>query len=126
MRLSAARPRRQNSHRADADKRCEPYLKWIRTRRCYLTGRFHHACSGKVRACHVGHAGDKGIGTKVSDKHVIPMCDGAHEEQHRIGWSSFEALHRFNAVQVAGALWSSWIKDTTMGRIWQQRRAEGL
>ena len=116
------RARVQNSHKADAEKRCEPYLKWLRGRSCYLDGRWQHECRGKVRACHVDHAGDKGMGTKVSDKHAIPMCDGAHEEQHRIGWTSFESLYRFNAVQVAAELFRHWRTQTSMGRLWDSRQ----
>jgi len=67
-------------------------------------------CSGKVRACHVDYAGDKGIGTKVADEHAVPMCDGHHGQQHAWGWKSFEANYRINpsTLEAAAAYWRAW------------------
>lgn len=65
-------------------------------------------CSGKVRACHVDHAGGKGLGTKVADKHSLPMCDGHHAEQHRIGWRPFERKYKLDAVVMASLFWRHW------------------
>ncbi len=102
------RPRQRNSHRADAIKRCPSFLKWLRTRDCALVGTSGHECRGKVRACHVDYAGDKGVATKVSDRFAVPMCDGAHEEQHRIGWSLFERKHLFDALSLSRIFWQAW------------------
>ena len=67
-------------------------------------------CSGKVRACHVDYAGDKGMSTKVHDKHAVPMCDGHHTSQHAWGWDSFEANYKIvpNALEAAAAYWRAW------------------
>lgn len=112
------RPRRRNAGRI-AEKSAPGYLKWLRGRDCHLAGKGGHACSGQVRACHVDHAGDKGVGTKVSDRFAMPMCDGAHGEQHRIGWRSFEQAHGLDAIAVASAFWSAW-----PGRVaWERERA---
>lgn len=118
---SSARPRRQNSRRADAVKRCAPFLQWIRGRACALADNRDHECRGSVRACHVDHGGDKGMGTKASDKFAIPMCDGAHEEQHRIGWAPFEARWKFHALDLAYTLWRHWLDTTPMGAKWKAR-----
>lgn len=98
-------PRHRNAGRP-AEKTAPSYLQWLRGRACHLADR--GGCAGKVRACHVDHAGGKGIGTKVADRHAIPMCDGHHGEQHRIGWTSFEARYRLDAVSVAAAFWRLW------------------
>lgn len=115
------RPRLQNSHRADGFKRCEPFLKWLRGRPCRLehTGE----CSGKIRACHVDYAGDKGMGTKVSDHFSIPMCDHHHDLQHRLGWASFEKSYRFNALSESIHFWETWLNYTSMGVEWRARRS---
>jgi hypothetical protein len=117
---SLSRPRRQNSHRGDLERRCEPFLKYLRGRACALTTKRDHVCTGKVRACHVDYAGGKGMGVKVADMHAIPMCDGAHEEQHRIGWQSFEAKWNLGALALAAQLWGIWLNSTTMGVTWRR------
>lgn len=103
---SAFKPRKQNSHRADAWKRVPGFLQWLRGRNCMLADR--GGCDGKVRACHVDYAGDKGMGTKVHDKHAIPMCDGHHAAQHSWGWSTFEGNFKINALLAAEAYWRAW------------------
>lgn len=116
---SAFKPRKQNSHKADSWKRCEPFLKWLRGRACFLSHHTPgHVCFGKVRACHFDPWGDKGVGTKVSDQACFPMCDGGHEEQHRIGWQSFQRKHDFNGRDVVTAYWTEWL-STPMGRAWE-------
>jgi hypothetical protein len=101
------RPRHRNAGRP-AEKSAPGFLKWLRGRPCHLTGRAGHQCSGKVRACHVDYAGDKGVGTKVSDRFAIPMCDGAHGEQHQIGWRQFEAAHAIDALAASREFWRLW------------------
>jgi hypothetical protein len=123
LKPSAFKPRRQNSHRADAWKRCEPFLKWLRGRPCFLTT-IHgarHQCAGKVRACHFDPFGNKGIATKVSDQASMPMCDGAHAEQTDVlGWPKFQLKYGFDGRDVTTAYWLEWL-STPMGRAWEQR-----
>lgn len=98
------RPRRRNAGRP-AEKSAEGFRQWLRSRSCILarTGE----CRGKVRACHVDYAGDKGTATKVSDKFSVPMCDGHHAEQHR-GWQTFETKYRINCLALAAQFWAAW------------------
>lgn len=102
------RPRHRNAGRP-AHKSAEGFLKWLRGRPCHVAGRAGHVCTGKVRACHVDYAGDKGIGTKVSDRFSIPMCDGAHREQTDVlGWGPFETKYRIDALAASDAFWRAW------------------
>lgn len=122
----AFRPRNENSHRADEAKRCEPFLKWERGRPCFLTLIDpRHICRGKVRACHYDPWGDKGMGTKVSDNACLPMCDGAHGEQHRIGWPRFEARYCFDGRDIVTRYWLMWRDATQMGADWKAKQEAG-
>lgn len=120
----AFKPRIENSHRADEWKRCEPYLKWLRGRVCFIALQDStHRCVGKVRACHYDPWGDKGAGTKVSDNAALPMCDGAHGEQtDRLGWPKFEAKYRFDGRHVVTAYWLEWLNNTPMGAQWKAKQ----
>jgi hypothetical protein len=120
---SAFKPRIEKSHRADEWKRCSPFLKWLRGRPCFLS--IHapgkHVCSGKVRACHFDPWGDKGMSSKVSDSASYPCCDGGHEEQHRMGWPSFQSKYGFDGRDVVTAYWLEWLDGTTMGAAWKRK-----
>jgi hypothetical protein len=120
----AFRPRNENSHRADEWKRCEPYLKWLRGRPCFITlCDSSHVCRGKVRACHFDPWGDKGAGTKVSDNASLPMCDGAHAEQtDKLGWPKFQAKYKFDGRHVVAAYWLEWLNGTPMGAAWKAKQ----
>jgi hypothetical protein len=124
---SAFKPRIEKSHRADEWKRCESFLKWLRGRPCFLgihaPGK--HVCAGKVRACHFDPWGDKGISTKVSDSASYPCCDGGHEEQHRMGWPSFQSKYGFDGRDVVTAYWLEWLDGTTMGAAWKRKQETG-
>lgn len=63
-----------------------------------------------MTAAHVDHAGDKGMGSKVADRHCIPLCDGHHRRQHSRGWATFEreCLNGKSAVALAAAYWEAW------------------
>ena len=63
-----------------------------------------------MQSAHVDHAGDKGTGTKVSDRFCIPLCDGHHRRQHSKGWRTFEAecLGGKSAIALSEAYWSAW------------------
>ena len=106
---SAFKPRKQNSHKADAWKRCPQFLQWLRGRPCLLVDR--GGCDGKIVAAHVDYAGGKGMGTKVPDMHAVPMCGGFHGHhaaQHAWGWKTFEANFKINALEAAKAYWQAW------------------
>lgn len=107
LRRSAIKPRRQNAPRP-AEKNCSQFLQWLRGRPCFLAGHALGACEGRIEAAHVDHAGGKGMGTKVADKHAIPLCSTHHREQHSKGWGTFQAKYGFHAVDVAGDYWHLW------------------
>jgi hypothetical protein len=116
------RPRHRNAARP-AEKSAPTYLSWLRKRKCFLDGHRAGGCGladpprkGPVEAAHVDHAGDKGTGTKVSDRYAIPLCQRHHDEQggkigafkQRGGWKTFELKYGFSAVAVAEAYWRDW------------------
>lgn len=105
MRVNTS-PRRKNAPRP-AWKVATAFLQWLRGRPCAADGSL---CTGKVVAAHVDHAGDKGMGTKVSDRHAIPLCEGHHARQHSRGWMTFEreCLGGKSAVAMAKAYWLKW------------------
>lgn len=100
------KPRHRNSPRI-AEKSAPGFLQWIRGRECCLLSR--GGCGGKIEAAHVDYAGGKGIGTKVADRHAVPLCTFHHAEQHRIGWGAFERKYEgFAAAVTADFLWRHW------------------
>lgn len=111
------RPRKRNSPRP-AEKSAPQFLQWLRGRECFVGLTSPNECEGKMEAAHVDHAGGKGMGTKVADRHAIPLCCGHHRLQHRIGWRSFEGRYMFGAVGIAEQYWAKW-----PGRIaWERKR----
>ena len=101
------KPRRQNAPRP-AWKVARSYPQWLRGRPCAADGYGH--CEGTMEAAHVDHGGDKGMGTKASDRFAIPLCSGHHRRQHMRGWMTFEAecLGGKSAVAMADAYWTAW------------------
>lgn len=101
------RPRRRNAPRP-AWKVADSFRQWLRGRPCAADAYGH--CDGRMVAAHVDHAGDKGMGTKVADRHCIPLCDGHHKRQHARGWATFEreCLGGKPAVALADAYWRAW------------------
>lgn len=117
------RPRRKNAPRP-AWKVEAAYLQWLRGRPCYLHGRGGCGLGDPPRktpieAAHVDHGGDKGMGTKASDRFAIPLCQRHHDEQggkigsfrQRGGWKTFQIKYGFDAVKVANEYWRAWKGD---------------
>ena len=107
---SAFAPRHKNRGRT-AEKSAPGYLKWLRGRRCAACVLAKAEQSERTEAAHVDHGGDKGMGTKASDRFAIPLCGGPaghHAEQHRLGWHTFEGKYHFDARMVASMYWSNW------------------
>ena len=72
-------------------------------------------------AAHVDHGGDKGMGTKVSDRFAIPLSWLCHDLQHSKGWPWFESnILRADAVAMSQAYWELWPKR----REWEARNAQ--
>lgn len=89
-------------------KCAEEFKRWLRKLPC---ARCEHVgdAANPIVAAHVDHAGGKGVSTKVADRFCVPLCDGCHKEQHRIGWPAFEKLMPLaDAVALAGVYWTEW------------------
>lgn len=130
---SAIKPRHRNAPRP-AEKSCPQFRAWLIRRPCFL---YDHALGGCgwgepprksfVEAAHVDRGGDKGMGTRASDRFCIPLCQRHHDEQHgkigafrdRGGWPKFQAKYGFTAVDVSGDYWHLW-----PGRIAFERKLE--
>ena len=106
--LVSTKPRHRNAR--PAHKSAPGFLQYLRGRPCI----FHDegGCAGKIQACHLDWAGDKGTGTKVSDRYALPMCGlGHHARQHSIGWDSFMAergVTREELMRGAAKFWHAW------------------
>ena len=112
------KPRRKNAPRANW-RVAKSYHQWLRGRPCAADG--YGLCEGALQAAHVDHAGGKGMGLKVADRHAIPLCAGHHARQHNHGWKTFESecLGGKSAVAMSDAYWSAW-----PGRIeWERNNA---
>lgn len=112
LKPSAFKPRKRNAPRP-AEKSAPGFLQWLRGRECLA----HDAgpevwCEGKIEAAHVDYAGDKGMGTKVSDRFAIPLCSKHHRIQHEMGWTSFELTYLKGYVgaglRAANQYWKAW------------------
>lgn len=114
------RPRKRNAPRI-AEKSAPGFLQWLRGRGCTFAGMGE--CGGKTQAMHLDFAGDKGVGTKVSDRHSIPSCAVHHTWQHLWGWDTFcRRMGVTKEVLLDGAaqFWSAW-----PGRIaWERKLAD--
>ena len=93
----------------------EFYRAWIRQWECVIggayraalfvntRGRFYeHRCFGRVQVCHVKSRGAGG----PDHGNVVPMCAGAHEEQHRRGLRAFEKRYRCDLASAAASYWA--------------------
>lgn len=90
-----------------AHKDAPGFLRFVRQFPCILAD--SGECWGKIRACHWDEAGDKGMGTKVSDRYSLPMCDGHHAEQTDVlGWPEFQKKYRFDPREFCDRLWNKW------------------
>jgi len=95
------RPRAKNSRRAAKTREFPQHRQWVRTRPCLLQGKLAHVCIGQMEAAHADAAADGGIGLKCHDKHVVPLCSGAHRQLHSLGTATWEATYKVNLVEAA-------------------------
>jgi len=98
------RPRHRNSPRP-AEKSAPGYLQWLRGRNCAVN---NHDCKWGIEAAHVDHGGDKGMGTKASDRFAIPLCGWHHDKQHVWGRKTFELRTGVDMLALAAAYWKAW------------------
>lgn len=61
-----------------------------------------HLCWGDVQLCHLTSRGAGGY----DQANIVPMCAGAHDEQHRIGIPAFQKRHGINLRAEAAYLWA--------------------
>lgn len=103
------RNRHKNAPRP-AWKVADAFRQWLRGRPCACAGR-NPDCGGQMRSAHVDYAGDKGVATKVSDRHCIPLSDNCHRLQHAKGWKWFD-LHILGGVSrglmLSQEYWRAW------------------
>ena len=87
-------------------KRRDPaYQEYLRGSACYLRQaglRSSHSCWGDVQLCHITSRGAGGY----DQANIVPMCAGAHDEQHRIGIAAFQKRHGINLKAEAAYLWA--------------------
>lgn len=98
------------AHKERTVVRSASHLQWVRGHVCATYAAVDvplPECFGKVEAAHVRIGGDGGTGMKPGDDQTIPLCQGHHAEQHRIGERSFEAKYKIQMKEIAGALWLS-------------------
>jgi hypothetical protein len=115
------RPRRQNAGRPDW-KIARAFLQFLRGRPCACKGA-NDDCGGDIQAAHIPVPGEKGTGTKVADRHAIPLSENCHRLQHNLGWRTFAS--RFLAgrepIALADSYWFLW-----PGRAaWERKNTEG-
>jgi hypothetical protein len=102
------KPRHRNAGRP-LSKSAPGFLQYCRGRPCVFADQGD--CEGKTEAMHLDFAGDKGMGSKVSDRYALPCCSGHHRLQHSIGWTSFMrrmGVTREQMMLAAARLWNAW------------------
>lgn len=93
--------------------RCPAHLQFVRGFECAIKGKkglwreheeLEHVCQGTVQAAHVRSGTDGGAGVKPSDRWAIPLCLGAHAQQHAVGEPAFEAMWGIDMKKIAAGL----------------------
>lgn len=98
MRVNVA-PRRQNSRRADVNRKFPSHLAWLRKRPCLLAHK--HECIGKMEAHHVNEGSGRGMGQKCPDYLAVPLCSESHRVLHATGIQTWEAIHGISLLDAA-------------------------
>ncbi len=74
------------------------FLKWIKTQKCWLSGKPGHKCFGDVVPAHVRRVAT-GAGKNLKPKHsAIPLCFSAHDDQHQHGESRIGGRDRVDVA----------------------------
>lgn len=85
--------------RKEPQVRCPAHLKFVRGFVCSIHDK--HECEGGIEAAHCRTGTDGGMGVKPSDYWAIPLCSGAHREQHAIGEAAFERTYGIDMKAIA-------------------------
>lgn len=85
-----------------SDKVVSPgHCAWVRSRyECAIASK--HTCIGPVEAHHVESRGAGG-----DDSQVVPLCSGAHQDGHTIGWTTFAKTYSVDLERLANLLWQA-------------------
>ena len=108
LRRAAITPRKRVRAGRPAWKVADNFRRWLRKLPCAACQRPATEMALNESA-HVDHGGDKGMGTKASDRFCIPLCPECHERQHSEGWLTFERkLPQSSAVSLSNMYWAEW------------------
>jgi len=108
LRRAAITPRKRARAGRPAWKVAGNFRRWLRKLPCAACQRPATEMALNESA-HVDHGGDKGMGTKASDRFCIPLCPECHERQHSEGWLTFERkLPQSSAVILSNLYWAEW------------------
>lgn len=94
MTLPARIPRK--SDKAERQRRSPAHRAWVRGHACCVCGTY-----AGIEAAHVRTGTDGGVGIKPGDRWVISLCGEHHRQQHSIGETPFEALHKIDMKRLA-------------------------
>lgn len=84
--------------------RSRAYLSWVKQFPCLICNR------PADDPHHLRHAERSGMGRKVSDKWVVPLCRGCHDQCHREGKESlFWAMQGVDAIAWAVLHHAKWL-----------------
>lgn len=103
--LPKRRKRERFNSREETHYRNASYLKHIRGFRCTIADK--HECEGRIEAAHVRNGTDGGLSVKPSDFFTVPLCCGAHREQHQVGEQTFWTRYGIDPLKVADRLWKA-------------------
>lgn len=110
---SAFQTRKPKRAGRPAWKCADNFRRWLRKLPCNRCGHVGDH-SNPIAAAHVDHGGKgtpgaKGTGTKAADRYCIPLCKNCHEQQHSIGWKTFEkGLPVPDGIATSEKYWERW------------------
>ena len=89
--------------------RNEKHLQKIRKMPCIITNNIGENCNiHPVHAHHLTYAFGGGMGLKVGDDNVVPLCWTHHQLLHSVGERSFWKTHGFDTddiLHITNKLW---------------------
>lgn len=84
------------------------YRKWIQQHECAVNHIHDYARYGDAFLSDPAHVRTK---RNHGDLLIVPLCRGAHQEQHRIGVRSFAKLYRLNLEERATQLRADYLAE---------------
>lgn len=115
MFIPKARPRPQKS--VYKERSVPAFGRFLRRRHCAVQGCMHaDVVQAHIRCDLPADAEKGGTGIKPADRYSIPLCNEHHMEQHRIGERTFYEKYKILALELAAALWETWLHTTEPGQ----------